>query len=108
MIGTLNLENDSPSMAGPDVTSQTFMVLVDVARERQAQDVKWGEQANPNEVWMAILTEELGEAAKEVLGTIFGDVAKARGDLRTELLHTAAVAVAFVEALDYGAAGLGR
>lgn len=108
MIGTLHHELDSPSMSGADVTSQTFNVIEAVAKERQRQDAKWGEQAHPPEWWMAILVEEVGEAAQEVLGLRFGDAAKAHGDLRTELLHVAAVAVSAIEALDYGAAGRGR
>lgn len=107
-VGTLWHERESPSMTGADVTSQTFNVLHDVARERQRQDAKWGEQSHPPEWWMAILVEEVGEAAQEVLGLRYGESAKAHGDLRKELLHVAAVAVSAIEALDYGAAGLGR
>jgi NTP pyrophosphatase (non-canonical NTP hydrolase) len=108
VIGTLHHELDSPSMTGADVTGQTFQILCDVARERQRQDAKWGEQSYSPEWWLAILTEEVGEAAQEVLGIRFGDAAKAHGDMRTELLHVAAVAVSAIESLDYGSAGLGR
>jgi NTP pyrophosphatase (non-canonical NTP hydrolase) len=108
MIGTLEFNTESPSMIGADTTVNTFATLLDVARERQRQDAKWGEQAHPPEWWLAILVEEVGEAAQEVLGIAYGDAAKAHGDLRTELLHVAAVAVGAVEALDYGAAGRGR
>lgn len=100
---------DEPVYSGaPMVTGQGYNVLRDVARERQRQDEKWGPQNHHPAWWMSILMEEVGEAAQEVLGIQFGDAAKAHGDLRKELLHVAAVAVSAIEALDYGAAGLGR
>lgn len=109
MTETAFVLTDEPMFtAAPMVTGQTFNVLRDVARERQRQDEKWGPQDHHPAWWMAILMEEVGEAAQEVLGLQFGDAAKAHGDLRKELLHVAAVAVSAVEALDYGAAGLGR
>ncbi len=108
MIGTLHHEYDSPSMAGADVTGQTFKVLEDVARERERQDALWGVQTHPAVWWLALIIEEAGEAAQEVLATEYGEAAKAHGDLRKELLHVAAVAVSAIEALDEGAAGLGR
>lgn len=91
-------------------------VLEDVRAERYAQDVKWGEQNHPDgtgrpgDVWVAdaaraqcqaafaagrgtwrdVLTEEFEEAMAET------DPEK----LRTELIQVAAVAVAWVEAID--------
>lgn len=35
--------------------------------EREAQDAKWGKQEHPNERWMIIVMEELGEASKAIL-----------------------------------------
>jgi NTP pyrophosphatase (non-canonical NTP hydrolase) len=101
--------SDEPSYTpAPMVTPQLVAVLRDVVKERQRQDAKWGPQDHHPVWWMSILMEEVGEAAQEVLALKFGDAAKARGDLREELLHVAAVAVSAVEALDFGAAGLGR
>lgn len=94
--------------ATPMVTPHIFNVMRDVARERQRQDSKWGPQNHHPAWWMAILMEEVGEAAQEVLGLQFGEAAKAHGDLRKELIEVAAVAISAVEALDHGAAGLGR
>lgn len=94
----------------------TASVMAEVARERQAQDVKWGEQNHPDgtgqypEVieadvarmatenaadggyldWLHILREEVAEAFAET------DPVRLRG----ELLRVAAVAVAWVEAID--------
>jgi hypothetical protein len=70
--------------------------------ERQKQDAKWGVQDHEDVVWHTILAEEVGEAAQEVLQCQFGDLAKGHGDLREELIHIAAVAVAWIESVDRG------
>ena len=68
-------------------------VLSDVYDERQRQIAKWGDQSHkPYSVWITILGEEFGEAAKEVLE-------ERNQELYDELIQTAAVAVAFAEAL---------
>ena len=42
-------------------------VLEQVLAERERQDSKWGEQTyNSDSHWTVILTEELGEVAREV------------------------------------------
>jgi hypothetical protein len=96
-------------------------VLEDIGHERAAQDRKWGEQNHPDgtgmhehDAWVAnylreecekafaegrgtwrhILNEEIGEANTE------SDPAK----LREELVQVAAVAAAWVEAIDRRAA----
>jgi hypothetical protein len=108
MIGTLELETESPSITGADITAHTFHVLKDVGKERQRQDTLWGEQSHDPITWIAILTEEVGEASKEALTLqLLGDT-NAKMKLYTELLHSAAVATAAAESLIYGAAGLGR
>lgn len=94
----------------------TIQTLMDVLDERTAQDTKWGRQDHPNGTgtaglirmadvarehcqsafrddrgtWADVLTEEFYEALAE------SDPAK----LRTELIQTAAVCVAWVEAID--------
>lgn len=69
---------------------------VRLERERQLQ--LWGEQDHNPAVWLAILTEEVGEVAKEIAdGTLAHPFNEAA--YRTELIHVAAVAVAAVEAL---------
>lgn len=84
-----------------------------VKSERKRQDAKWGEQ-NINVVeWIAVLTEEVGEASKEAVDYHFGNgEMKPRlkaGDslqkerlrkLHTELIQVAAVAVQAVESID--------
>ncbi len=73
-------------------------VMLEVARERTKQDAKWGEQNHNGYTYLAILMEEVGEAAKAALHDQFGG--KEAGGLRTELVQTAAVAVAMIECLD--------
>lgn len=78
----------------------TKEVVEDVAIERKRQEEKWGTQHHPPETWLTILTEEIGEAAQEVLTQRFGEAAKGHGDLREELVHAAAVIVAWIEDID--------
>jgi NTP pyrophosphatase (non-canonical NTP hydrolase) len=85
------------------VNGDTIKALESVYAERQRQDAKWGSQRDLSDpVWLAILTEEVGESAQEVLTRIPGneEAGKGHGDLREELVQVAAVAVAWVEALD--------
>lgn len=71
-------------------------ILFEIQFERDRQDEKWGDQSgNRDDTWVAILTEEVGEAAKEVLET-----GALNGNLRKELIQCAAVCVAWIEALD--------
>ncbi len=114
-------------LSGNDVGVGTRAILSEVRRERAAQHAKWGEQnhrdgtgwgtwpENPtwddlclgsqegaelesmarqilegHPSWAAILMEEVGEALKT----------SSVEDLRAELVQIAAVAVAWVEAID--------
>lgn len=71
----------------------------DIADERDRQDAKWGDQSgNDNFVWTAVLAEEVGEAAQAALQVSFGGGQP--GHLRDELVQTAAVCVAWIEAID--------
>lgn len=85
-----------------DATSDTAHVLEEVEIERVRQDSKWGKQNCHDFEWVSILGEEFGEAAREaneanfVSGKNRGNFAK----LRAELIQVAAVAVAWVEAID--------
>lgn len=68
-------------------------VLDEVRMERKRQDGKWGEQNHHPVYWIGVLAEELGEAAKASIEFRWAA-------MRMELVHTAAVAVAMIEALD--------
>ena len=61
-----------------------------VRDERIRQDKKWGEQNHRDSTWLAILVEEVGEAAKAILE-------KDGDDLEKEIIQVAAVAVAWRE-----------
>lgn len=107
MSETAFVLTDEPMFtSSPMVTGQTFAVLRDIVRERESSDRKWGEQRHDPAVWMAILTEEVGEAAKEVADGAYRTLD--RESYRAELIQVAAVAISAVEALDHGASGLGR
>ncbi len=77
-------------------------VFDDIAKERARQDKLWGTQNHAPIVWSAILSEETGEVAKEAMTDFFGGPTSKEvlARYRTELVQTAAVCVAAVEALD--------
>lgn len=82
------------------MNSDTGAVLENVGMERQRQDNKWGQQDHEVGIWLAILGEEFGEVAKEIAESQARSLDVAH--LREELVQTAAVAVAWVEAIDRG------
>lgn len=67
--------------------------LNEIKSERKKQDEKWGEQNHSPVVWVVILTEEVGETAKEALEDN-------KRKYRKELVQCAAVCVAAIESLD--------
>ena len=91
-------------------------VLQEILTERSRQDNKWGQQNHGPAVWLMILSEEFGEAAREINDFHFlmererntreyvpANRAKLRellAKMRVELIQTAAVAVAFIESID--------
>jgi NTP pyrophosphatase (non-canonical NTP hydrolase) len=78
----------------PAAPAPALDVLGLVGLERAHQDAKWGEQNHSSEVWLAILSEEVGEMAKEMLPG--GNL----GRVKEEAIQVAAVAVDFIEAID--------
>lgn len=92
---------------------EVLKVLTEVSAERVRQNEKWGQQNHNPVEWVAILTEEVGEVAKEAadyafrcgtegLSSIEADVLlKERLEsYRTECIQVAAVAVQMVEVID--------
>lgn len=86
-------------------------IFKQIETERLAQDLKWGEQNHKPIEWIAILTEEVGEASKEALDhhfnlkeagytstDSFNDMRLKR--YREELIQVAAVAVSMLECFD--------
>jgi NTP pyrophosphatase (non-canonical NTP hydrolase) len=76
----------------------------EVASERLRQDAKWGEQNHNPAMWLAILTEEVGEVAQAVckawVPPYTDDQIEWLFRYRDELVHVAAVAVAAIESFD--------
>lgn len=76
-----------------------------VKAEALAQDAKWGEQNHDPEIWLSILTEEVGELAQAMLADRFdtGRDEKLHGShhvsMEIEAIQVAAVALQFVEFL---------
>lgn len=69
----------------------TPAVLRAIEAERARQDARFGSHEwVPDYLWLAILTEEVGEVARDL---------QERRDVRRELVQVAAVAVAWLEAL---------
>jgi len=91
-VERLRVENER-LRAEHDDLAQWLNIFQNIALERRRQDAKWGEQNHDAFLWLAILGEEFGEAAK---AAVEGRIA----DLRTELIHVAAVAVAAIESLN--------
>lgn len=46
--------------------SQGEIILGRIRHERRRQDGKWGPQSHSPQIWLAILSEEVGEAAEEI------------------------------------------
>lgn len=74
-------------------------VWEDVRTERKRQDEMWPEQNHPLSKWLTILMEEVGEAAtavNQLNDSPCINIGKLH-ELRTELIHAAAVAIAAAE-----------
>jgi NTP pyrophosphatase (non-canonical NTP hydrolase) len=70
----------------------------DIQHERMSQIKRFGYQNYKPEVYFTILSEEVGEVAKEIIEMTFQ--AKEHHDYRKELVQVAAVALAMIEELD--------
>lgn len=66
--------------------------------ERQRQDAKWGVQNHDNWKWLAILVEEVGEAAKAILKA--WEENGNPEDVRKELVEVVAVVFAWLECIE--------
>lgn len=72
--------------------------LKKILKERDRQNVKWGEQNHDDYRWLAILSEELGEVSQAILHDEFGG--EAAGTVEEELVQVAAVAVQWLECIE--------
>lgn len=92
-------------------------ILNEIKAERQKQNEKWGQQDHSPIEWIAILSEEVGEASREAVDFHFenglenlkkqhqiisiNEILKDRlSKYREELIQVAAVAVQMIESLD--------
>lgn len=75
------------------LSPMTPRVIIEVIKERNRQDEKWGVQYHRPLYWIGILGEEYGEACKEAIEF---NTSK----FRAELVQVAAVAIAAIEDLD--------
>ena len=77
-------------------------VVLAIINERERQDKKWGppkdlpKDRTPAD-WFVILMEEVGEASKNIVEIKAGGGRAWRKQLKKELIHTAAVAVSWLE-----------
>lgn len=80
------------------------LILKEVLDERHRQDDKFGANRDlPMILWGAVLAEEYGEAAHEIMdsyGTIGEDEEYYLNRLRAELIQVAAVSVAIIDNID--------
>jgi len=84
----------------PEIDDQKMDdVIAEVIMERYRQQDKWGQQDHNAPMWYGILGEEVGEVAR-------GFLERDPANYREELIQTAAVAVAAVEAFDRGTTGM--
>jgi len=88
----------------PGEATKAFKAIRD---ERERQNEKWGVQTHSLCGWIAVLTEEVGEAAREALDIEInpkpgklGDYSDAFERFRKEMVQVAAVAVQILEYLD--------
>ena len=83
----------------------TDLTLAAIKGEGMRQDHKWGEQNHDPSVWLAILTEEVGELAQAILADRFdsGRDEKLHDShhvsMEMEAIQVAAVAAHFIEYL---------
>lgn len=71
--------------------------LQDVMAERARQDAKWGEQNHKDLYWLGILSEEVGELARNLIDP---QTPLLERKAREELVQVAAVAVAWLECME--------
>ena len=84
-----------------DETARAFAL---VAHERESQNMKWGVQSMHAPMWLAVLTEEVGELAQAIVEKECGRYSGGLDQIKKELTQVAAVAVQWLEALEDGRA----
>lgn len=85
-------------------TARRWRIIEHIIDERHAQDAKWGPGIPDEGGMLAVLMEEVGEVATEVLH-IRAERPGSLQALRAELVQVAAVAVKMIEGIDAEMAG---
>lgn len=98
MTNALAAMYDAPEQQRREYHHRQTIVLLDVIIERGNRERKWGQQNHNPLEWLAVLTEEVGEAAQEALRMHFGG--KDGESWRGELVQVAASAIAAIECYD--------
>lgn len=71
--------------------SNEALAIYAIRQERKKQRTKWGEQNHGDLYWLAILMEEVGEAAQAIIQE------KAYDEVEKEMVQIGAVVVAWLE-----------
>jgi NTP pyrophosphatase (non-canonical NTP hydrolase) len=72
-------------------------VIMMISRERDRQDAKWGIQHHTHLEWLAILMEEVGEAAQAIVQEWIDNEGPRYALILKEIVQCAAVCVAWLE-----------
>lgn len=100
MSANMVIHYDDAALIAPDNVAEA---LEHIAAERARQDAKWGVQRHDWTEWLCILTEEIGEAAREANQAHWAksqdEHYEHRDKLLVELIQAAAVAAAIIEQL---------
>ena len=78
--------------------SQTKIIL-DIVAERKRQDKLYGKQRHDDGTWLMIFIEEVGEIAQAMQSGETWEKESDEDNLYEEVIHSAAVLVAFAEHL---------
>ena len=81
-------------------TEISLVILSDILAERERQEAKWNQQNHPDEWYLPIMLEELGETAKAMLEAHFDYPGANVSRVRKELVETVAVGIAWLEAME--------
>jgi NTP pyrophosphatase (non-canonical NTP hydrolase) len=89
-----NVGNNPLGSIDPDIVIKNE-VLNDISVERERQYRKWGVQEHDDLIWLAILTEEVGEVSQAILQSRFGG--DHAGTEYTELVEAVSVGIQWLE-----------
>lgn len=67
IAAVLDLDTGSTSQTGSDGIIPTLDIINEIGEERDRQETKWGTRHHSRIFWLAVLTEEVGEVARDIL-----------------------------------------